>query len=368
MDTQTYGALMAKIRQIQEQGIDTSLIESAIDNYLKENPVDVDLTDYVKNTDYATANTGGVIKVGNGVNVSDGKTLCTMYTKDQYNISANNIFISRGTLENVKEDYVKRALTSDTQTLTADEQSTIKDKLGIEELIANNHRNIYRGKNLGSSVTDEQKTAIQNGTFEGLFIGDYWLDSNGVIWRIADMDYFYNASQTLFTTHHLIIVPDKPLYTAQMNDTATTAKGYVGTALYTVNMEKAKTLVSNMFGDLVLARREYLTNYATNSKPAGSAWYDSTVELMTEIMVYGTTVYSPASIGTSVPMLHTHNKVQLSLFRLNPTLLNIKTSYWLRDIVSDTLFALVDGAGLASCSVVTNTAGVRPYVAIGVAS
>lgn len=36
------------------------------------------------------------------------------------------------------------------------------------------HRNIYRGKNLGSSVTSAQKTAINNGSFDDLFIGDYW--------------------------------------------------------------------------------------------------------------------------------------------------------------------------------------------------
>ena len=34
-------------------------------------------------------------------------------------------------------------------------------------------RMIYRGKNLGSVVTEEQKTNIKNGTFKGFFLGDY---------------------------------------------------------------------------------------------------------------------------------------------------------------------------------------------------
>ena len=50
-----------------------------------------------------------------------------------------------------------------------------------------NHRNIFRGKNLGSAVTEEQKTAIQSGTFDDLFVGDYW-EIDGVKWRIVDMD------------------------------------------------------------------------------------------------------------------------------------------------------------------------------------
>ena len=36
-----------------------------------------------------------------------------------------------------------------------------------------NHRNVFRGKNLGSSVTAAQKAAIANGSFDDLFIGDY---------------------------------------------------------------------------------------------------------------------------------------------------------------------------------------------------
>ena len=39
---------------------------------------------------------------------------------------------------------------------------------------AGSHNGIYRGNNLGSSVTEEQWNAIQSGTFEDLYIGDYW--------------------------------------------------------------------------------------------------------------------------------------------------------------------------------------------------
>ncbi len=42
-----------------------------------------------------------------------------------------------------------------------------------------NHRLVFRGKNLGSAVTTEQLAAIQAGTFEDLWLGDYWV-INGV--------------------------------------------------------------------------------------------------------------------------------------------------------------------------------------------
>lgn len=63
-----------------------------------------ELTDYVKNTDYAITSKGGVIKSGyNGlqVNSSTGKVYCDVYNYDTYVGIDNQRFISKGTLENV---------------------------------------------------------------------------------------------------------------------------------------------------------------------------------------------------------------------------------------------------------------------------
>ena len=38
------------------------------------------------------------------------------------------------------------------------------------------HNCIYRGKNLGTSVTAEQYAAISSGKFTDLYIGDYWVN------------------------------------------------------------------------------------------------------------------------------------------------------------------------------------------------
>ncbi len=61
-----------------------------------------DLTDYVKNTDYASANKGGVIRTANQLAVNEGgAVLCNTLTYANY-VSTNDWkFISKGTLENV---------------------------------------------------------------------------------------------------------------------------------------------------------------------------------------------------------------------------------------------------------------------------
>ena len=54
------------------------------------------------------------------------------------------------------------------------------------------HNAIYRGECLGNTITDEQAAAIADGSFEDLFIGDYWT-MGGVNYRIADFDYWYRT-------------------------------------------------------------------------------------------------------------------------------------------------------------------------------
>lgn len=63
-----------------------------------------DLTDYVKNTDYATGSKGGVVKVSTSVatNVDSGGILYSQTkTYNEYSNGATSMFIGKGTLENV---------------------------------------------------------------------------------------------------------------------------------------------------------------------------------------------------------------------------------------------------------------------------
>ena len=63
--------------------------------------VQVDLTNYVTNTDYATGSKGGVIKVGNQVSTTNGVITANSISYSTYSSASNNIFIGKGTLENV---------------------------------------------------------------------------------------------------------------------------------------------------------------------------------------------------------------------------------------------------------------------------
>lgn len=226
------------------------------------------------------------------------------------------------------------------------------------------HQTIFRGKSLGSSLTSAQKTAIQDGSFDDIFLGDYWTIS-GVTYRVADFDYWRRCGDTDFTRHHLIIVPDANMYSHVMNDTNTTEGGYVGSKMYTEGLTQAKTTINAAFGDAVLTHREYLVNAVTNGRPSGGAWYDSTVELMDENMVYGSKIFGAVSDGSSVPTNYTIDKSQLALFRAAPEYMHNRQWSWLRDVVSGACFANVNDRGGANSGNASSSNGVRPVFSIG---
>ena len=234
---------------------------------------------------------------------------------------------------------------------------------------AGSHNSIYRGKNLGSAevnAVDQNggKLTVQAGTFDDMYIGDYWT-IGGVTYRIAAFDYYLRAGDTDMTTHHVTLVPDGAMYTHVMNDSNVTTGGYVGSKMYTTGLADAKTPINNAFGSAhILTHRQILCNAISNGKPSGASWYDSTVELMTEQNVYGGKVFGAVNNGSTIPSLYTMDKSQYPLFAFRPDLISNRTNFWLRDVVSANSFATVAADGVAHYYIASSARGVRPAFSI----
>lgn len=236
----------------------------------------------------------------------------------------------------------------------------------IAPLLFNNagaHNAIYRGKSLGSSVTTTQYSAISAGTFDDMYIGDYWT-IGGVNYRIAAFDYYLNCGDTSCTKHHVVLVPDTCLYNHVMNDTNITTGAYVGSKMYTEGLEQAKTTIKAAFSGHVLSKRIYLSNATANGKASAGAWCDSEVDLMCEHMVYGNGVFIPVSDGTTVPNNYRVEKSQLPLFQHEPSRICNRASWWLRDVISASHFADVSDYGNATYLYASSSRGVRPAFCI----
>lgn len=113
------------------------------------------------------------------------------------------------------------------------------------------HRNTYRGKNLGNEFTDAQKEAISSGTFEDLYVGDYWEDGN-IKWRIVDINFYFSHHPQVpidWGKNHLVIFPDDGLYKKAAFTTSTDlSKGYYNSQLRSSLQTTGLGIVSQFFG------------------------------------------------------------------------------------------------------------------------
>lgn len=227
------------------------------------------------------------------------------------------------------------------------------------------HNAIYRGYALGSSVTAAQWAAISAGTFDDLYIGDYWT-IGGVNYRIAAFDYYLNTGDTACTTHHVVIVPDTVLYNTAYNDDNVVTGGYVGSKLYTQGLATAKSTIGSAFGSThILSHRQYLSNAVTDNFVTGAAWFDSTVCLMTEQNVYGSRVFGSMRHESIPSVNHSLDNSQLPLFKHRHDLIcAARQEFWLRDVVSQYYFAAAGTQGVSSYSAASNDSGIRPAFCI----
>lgn len=226
------------------------------------------------------------------------------------------------------------------------------------------HNAIYRGKYLGASVTTAQWAAIKAGTFDDLYIGDYWT-IGGVDYVIAAFDYYLNTGDSpAVTAHHVTIVPRKNLYNHVMNDTNVVTGAYVGSKMYASGLNSAKTTIANAFGSAhILTIRQLYTN-ATNADygfGTGFAWYDASVFLMDEVNVYGgyvfTEMYRTTQWGSDK---YSVDNSQYPVFAFDKTMIHTRQDYWLRNVADSGYFCSVDHSGLCSCHGASDSLGVWP--------
>lgn len=267
----------------------------------------------------------------------------------------------------VFSDWILNKLADKTFQKLATSNKTILGAINeLDDIVGYNnaaaHNAIYRGKNLGTQFTAEMSTNIKNGTFKDLYCGDY-LVINGTTYRFMDLDYLYKTGDTSLETHHILVVPDAPMYNHVMNDTNTTEGGYVGSKMYISGLDQALAKVKADFGEAhIVTYRNLLVNTVSNGIPSNWAWYSRQIDLMNEEMVYGTRAWSQASqngydTGT--------NKSQLAAFKHDHSLISsCRLLYWLRAVRSSEVFCSVYDAGLVGGSSASDVNGVRPYFLI----
>jgi hypothetical protein len=229
------------------------------------------------------------------------------------------------------------------------------------------HNSIYRGKDISSNEADgSMYTHIADGTFDDIFIGDYFkkaINGTSYVLRVAGCDPYLNRGDTALTAHHIAVVPDTALGDYPMHDAATADGGYVGTKMYTDTLPLWDGYFSTVFGTHLLTLRELMVNEIASDRPSGWSWFGRKTIIMTLEEVSGCNAFGayytwyPYNIGVSYG--------QLPLFRLSPDKICISHTYWLRNMVSSSLFSTIANTGDLNRRSIVDPSGLRPMLLLG---
>lgn len=293
-----------------------------------------------------------------------------------------------------ESDYLKKNDASDTYLSKNDASDTYLPKEDLSSQIiasvrsnwysnfpdgAEAHNAMWGGRDITAAFNNGTvSTNIANGTFRDIFPGDYitkQVTISGtaytVNWVVADCDYWINKGDqgSGMTTHHVVIVPQAPIFSANMNNDNVTTGGYAGSRMYRETIPACATGIVNAFGsDHILTFRDGISNSVDTSHVSSGItqwtgtpgwwgeWVSAQCNLMSEKMVYG------APICAAGAMDNTMATRQMSAFRLSERLINYNRQiWWLRDVVSSAFFAVVGSYGNAGTCGASYVFGVRPF-------
>lgn len=183
-----------------------------------------------------------------------------------------------------------------------------------------NHNGGIRGQNLGSSYTAEQKAAIAAGTFDDIYVGDYW-EINGMRYVIVDIDYYMNYGHPAPTTqHHVIVYPSDNLSTQGYTFDS---YFYGNSSVYTTYLPAIASNLEAIFGNYLINQTLVLYN------SGGMFWGQAKCVLPSIVQIEGYSFYI-------TPDKEQHRSKQFAYFRYDSSLASPSTDrMWLRDSNND---------------------------------
>lgn len=242
---------------------------------------------------------------------------------------------------------------------------TFPQSLSSDHAIA--HKTVIRGKNLGDTYTPEQKEAIQSGTFDDLYLGDYW-EKDDIQWQIVDINYYDNG------INHLVIMPTKPVSNTFFDDRTSTVPQYsgYGTSQIRVYPENhgngiyslTKVIYENILPifnnhDNIMGQNLYLSRYveSTQSNNIAFEYYENDL-----VVLPSATQILGISANPDLYPSALQNKPQFAYFKLNNNwrFMNNNESFWLQDVYNAHNICICSGYGITYDGP-GSIHGVRPY-------
>lgn len=260
-------------------------------------------------------------------------------------------FYNQSQKEEIPESETKKLEDKIRSIAQYEARQEVYDKTAIKDLpifiLGNSRNSFFRGKCIGGPYTAEQKRAIKYGSFEGMYVGDYWATKD-YAFVIAGFDCLQNSTSSLLDNKHsltMFAVPYNKNKTFYMNGGESVENvSFLDTKLNTEVLPAILKDIEAFFGSsgIVTMLCEFRDSTANNNVKL----YGVNLTLPTQQQVFGTDILQQTPSINGVPQVF-FVEGQLPFFRYISTLDYLDNSgpygdrnLWLRDKPSiDTFLA-----------------------------
>lgn len=134
------------------------------------------------------------------------------------------------------------------------------------------HNKVLREQNLGN-LTDEHYKSISNGTFDDLYLGDYFTINNHE-YIIGGFDYLYGAENNSNLGHHALIIDYNRIYGhGDSGYPWSVNNGFTKSETYLKKLPALNNRHEVDFQNHLLEWNEYLTTSTQDGRANGGDWF-----------------------------------------------------------------------------------------------
>lgn len=233
------------------------------------------------------------------------------------------------------------------------------------------HNQVFRGKNLGTTMTSAQRTAITSGSFHDLWLGDYWTYAapKGTIkLRIADFNYWNPSTNTAYNTSnpHIVVMAESPYQDAVLHADNTYSSGINKLSITNNVLPNIKnTMLPAVFGSSYVGVNVPTLNSdgIVSNKYQNPTTGVTSIMLPSEVMISG--YNSRRFVDNGNRGMVGYYSGQLALFKNSSYKLPAYASgIWLSDMSYDFYFSVLLNDGTFNDGVRTESHGIIPVFGI----
>ena len=228
------------------------------------------------------------------------------------------------------------------------------------------HSQIFRGKNIGTSLSSAQAAEISSGRFHDMWIGDYWYAAN-VKWTIIDFNYF-NAMGV--DQPHLIVMPMSQIGTEVLDTSKSgTINGFADCSIVGKLDTNYTNAFSSVFGSTHLKDHpEWIGSGWTQFTPTGgkpdgfcsnTVAISASVMIPSEIQLFGARINAAQHTGSAGNYTTGYTQFRMFNMGIYPPR---GTGMWLRDQTwSRSFAAYIPNHNRVDDRDVESATGIIPY-------